>query len=112
MPSRRRSWRSATTSASLRRSPPTLAFRFSTTGVSSRSFLPLGLGGACASPKLVPGVDSPYWVRVMHRSLRDRAQRYARRGKDARADAMKELAGRLERTFPNALEPVEAGVRR
>lgn len=74
--------------------------------------LALGLGGACASPKLVPGVDSPYWVRVMHRSLRDRAQRYARRGKDAGADAMKELAGRMERTFPSALQPSDSGATR
>jgi hypothetical protein len=67
----------------------------------------LCLGGACASPKLVPGVDSPYWVRTMHRSLRDRSERNARHGRTARADAMKQLADRLERTYPNALQSVE-----
>jgi hypothetical protein len=67
----------------------------------------LCLGGACASPKLVPGVDSLYWVRTMHRSLRDRSERYARHGRTARADAMKELTERLGRTFPNALQSVE-----
>jgi hypothetical protein len=64
--------------------------------------LVLCLGGACASPPLVPSADSPYWVRVMHRSLLGRAQRYARRGKEDRADAMMDLAGRLERIFPDA----------
>lgn len=72
--------------------------------------LALGLGGACASPKLVPGVKSPYWVGVIHRSLRGRSERYARHGRKARADAMKELADRLERTFPNALQSAEASL--
>jgi hypothetical protein len=67
----------------------------------------LFLGGAGASPRLVPGVDSPYWVRTMHRSLLSRSERYARHGRTARADAMKELAERLERTYPNALQSVE-----
>jgi hypothetical protein len=68
----------------------------------------LGLGGACASPRPVPGMDSPYWVRTMHRSLRSRSARYARHGKSARADATKELADRLERAFPDALQSAEA----
>ena len=66
--------------------------------------LALWLGAASAPASLVPPADSPYWVRRVYRSLRERGRRYTRRGKKGRADTMTALADRLERTFPDALQ--------
>lgn len=65
------------------------------------------LGGVCTPDKFVPNVDSPYWVRIVHRSLRERMARYAHRGKDDRATTMTELASRLEVAFADMLQPME-----
>jgi hypothetical protein len=71
----------------------------------------MSFGGAALAarfPGLVPNDNSPYWVRVMHRSLLSRAERYRRRGNQARADAMRMLATRMEHTFSEVLQPAEA----
>lgn len=69
--------------------------------------LALLIGGVCAPSRFAPGADSPYWARLVHRSLRQRHTHYMRRGIGDRADAMIELAGRVERAFPDVALPAE-----
>jgi hypothetical protein len=75
-------------------------FGWSKFGVVAGTFLVMCI---VSGASFIPKPDSPYYVRVIYRSMVNRYADYEKQGDRVRSDAMKKLIDRVEQTFGEKL---------